>query len=196
VQVQVRQGDPPKDYVVHSFHANTGTTDVALSDWQALSDAFMTQWSISTTPWGYYNGRQITVNAYDLKDAKPRPEKAHSVYVPGSWETSTLGPRQVAICGSMYSGRNLKSMRGRVYLGPWNANLQNERPAAQIMTNVNAQLKALATRILALPIAWQLCIYSPKLGQLNPVTNLWCNDVWDTQRRRAPKETTRALATV
>jgi hypothetical protein len=34
-------------------------------------------------------------------------------------------------------------------------------------------------------------VYSEKMKLAHPVTNYWCNDVWDTQRRRLSKETIR-----
>jgi hypothetical protein len=191
ITLQVLSTDAPHEYVTNTFAASSGAPSVTTAQWQALTDAVLNVWKLSPgAHWGY-SGCKITINAYDRADAKPRPEKGHSVYSPGTWNTDTNQARQVALAISFYSGRNLKRSRGRLYLIPLNNAGASERPSVSVRTAAMGLVTATASAILALTPAWSFAVYSTADGATKPITNYWVNDVWDTQRRRVPKETVR-----
>lgn len=196
ITLQVLSTDAPHEYVTNTFAVNSGTSSATLANWQALTDAILGVWKVSPgVHWGYA-GCAITVNAYDRADAKPRPEKGHSHYTPTTWNTDTTQARQVALCVSFYSARNLKRDRGRVYLIPLNNVGAAERPGSSQRAGALGLITATSTAITSLVPVWNLAVYSKADGATKVLTNCWCNDVWDTQRRRAPKETTRTLGTL
>lgn len=187
----VKQGDVPRDQTSNTYHVNSGSTSLTTANWQALTDAFKTILTGSST-WSTQNsGRGIKIIAYAQSDPKPRPEKAVTTYTPVTWATAALGPREVALCVSMYSGRNLPRQRGRVFLGPFLVTDMAERPSATLMNNCQNFVAALNAAIIALSPSWNLCIYSRTTGAYQGLTNTWVNDEWDTQRRRGLRETTR-----
>lgn len=66
-----------------------------------------------------YQGRKIVVTVYNMADPKPRPEKAQAIYTPATMDgANTYYPHQVATRLSWYAGRNLKGLRGGIYIGP------------------------------------------------------------------------------
>jgi hypothetical protein len=196
VTTQLVAADPPRDWSVNNLSFNTGGVSISAANWQALTDAIKAVWFATTGAGLYYGTNGGKVVAYDRADPLPRPEKAASLYTPGSWMSNAMGPRQDAICASFYSSRNLKNTRGRIYL-PYTTALGApvERITPSVRTNVVTFVKAIATACLALTPAWQLTVHSKVTGLDNPVTNIWCNDVPDTQRRRAPKESARTMVT-
>lgn len=190
ITTQLLSTDAPRDYCTNTLHYNTGgslTTATA----QALADAIKTVWFANSGTWTRYGTNGGKVIVYDQAAAKPRPELAVSLYTPAGWATSVSLPRQVSLCLSFFCQRNLKRLRGRIYLpvNPnWNA---GERPNNLTMTNalaVGTQLKTVTT---ALVPRWDQTVRSEVLDDSNVVDNWWVNDVWDIQRRRAPKESTR-----
>lgn len=190
ITTQALSTDVPREYITNHFAFNTGAS-ATIAQFQALADAVLNIWKRSPGPaWGW-SSCKLTVNAYDRADPKPRPEKGHSLYVPGSWLTSTAQARQVALCVSFYAQRNLPRQRGRVYLFPGNNAGASERPGTAVMNAAMQTLLDLSAATLALTPSWTHEVWSQKAGQTFGVDNYWVNDVWDTQRRRAPKETVR-----
>lgn len=191
VTVQLLQTDVPRDFCTNTWSVNTGSSTVTAANWQALSDAFKTFYSAASGSHTLYYTNGISVKVYDRADAKPRPEKAFSNYTPGSWMTTVPMPRQIALCCSFYAGRNLKRSRGRVYL-PVNGNWSTgDIPSATTMNNAlqfGVQLNAL---IQALTPSWFITVHSDVDNMDYVVDHFWVNDVYDTQRRRDRKETTR-----
>ena len=192
VTTQLLSTDPPKDYCVSHFHFNTGAASPSPANWQALTDAIKGVWFATSGVPQHYGANGGKVVAYNMADPKPRPEKAVSSYTPGSWMTSVSWPRQVALCVSFYAQRNLKNQRGRIFL-PINNQWSpiGERPSSATQNSACQLIKSLYDATLALTPSWTLDVYSKVQDQSYAITNVWCNDVWDTQRRRAPKETTR-----
>jgi hypothetical protein len=140
---------------------------------------------------GCYANRKIRTVAYDFADARPRPEKAVTLFTPGSWESSALSARQVATCLSYYAGRNLPRFRGRIYIGPWNKTDVDEKPSSLQrlgLVDLGHALYNIATQPSS---AFTHSVHSVAAGTVWPVTNYWTNDVWDTQRSRAQRESLR-----
>lgn len=136
-----------------------------------------------------YAYSKITVKVYDMADAKPRPERAVSIFTPSSWDASTtFGPGQVALCLSFYAGRNLPRTRGRLYLGPWHNGQLAARPSETILQ----QLLTFGHSLFDVGgenVAW--VVHSEVANSSAPITDIWADDSWDVQRRRKRKATKR-----
>jgi hypothetical protein len=134
--------------------------------------------------------QQIDVRFYDLADDEPRPIKGQSIKpaVGGG----SPGPREVALCLSFYSERNLPRSRGRLYIGPWATTVMQERPDAGTR-DIVAELVPGLTGLGGVDVDW--CIYSRVDDELKPVTDWWVDDSWDTQRRRGHEPTARTIGT-
>lgn len=141
----------------------------------------------------WIQGCVIEVRAYNMADAKPRPERAFAKVT----KAGTLGAcaRQVAICLSYYSDRNLPQQRGRIYTGPWPQSAALVPTAA--MTDVMALGAALAG-LGGINVDWS--VYSPTRATQGDdptmtISNYWCDNSWDVVRSRKLKATTRQTAT-
>lgn len=194
VTTQVRSADVPKDLIVNTMHFQSGTSSPLISDYQELADKVKSVWTTASGfgglyPWTRCAHRGVTVNVYDLTDPKPRPERGHSSYTPLSWETTALGPREVALCLSFYSDRNLKSQRGRIYLGPFLNSEMTEVPGDGVTGTLIDLAKGIDT--MTTVANWRLEVYSPTHLQHHVVTNYWVNNVWDEVNGRDTKETIR-----
>jgi hypothetical protein len=191
VTTKAYTGDLPRDYMVNNLTFSTEGTP-GDTEFAALANAVMNVWKSSSGHWGYPNNG-LTINAYDYADPLPRPERAHVTYTPSTWATTDSAPRQVALCASFFCGRNLKRTRGRVYLylGGNTGGLAGYRPSTSDMNGAMNLLVAVGAAASALSPVWLHSVYSQPNGNAQPVTDYWVNDVWDTQRRRAPKEQTR-----
>lgn len=158
----------------------------------------------------------------DLQDTRPRlPFYDEETAVTGAATTNYDYPAEVAICmsfrGALGSGLNARRRRGRVYLGPLQVpagdreHIVAEWPAAC----VDAAVAELA--VTTGDVEW--CVYSPythhdvPVGErldpdiypevtanlfdaFTPVTYVWADNAWDTQRRRGIQATTRYGNTV
>jgi len=155
----------------------------------------------------------LTIIGYDQAAAKPRPELGVITATMFPAGASQNIPEEVALCLSYYTDRNLKSKRGRLYIGPLNvgaltASGEPPRPHA----GMQAAFAAAGTRLIAtgLPTvapatvtntfpdsagvastAWAL--YSPKLGTYAAIEHGWIDDEWDGQSRRRLEATGRVV---
>jgi hypothetical protein len=114
-------------------------------------------------------------------------------YFPGMTRVSN-GPRDVAVCLSYYADQNVPRWRGRLYL-PFcvRPNPPAAVPAAGDLTDALAVGTALGAAGGA-PFQWVVYSHVDTIGR--PVTNAWCDNEFDTQRRRGTKASTRALAAI
>lgn len=139
-----------------------------------------------------------SVKYYKLTDPEPRAPVAAGAF---SWDgsTGTAFPNEVAVCASfsaeVASGVRAARRRGRVYLGAIKsaAGIADPvgmvRPTSTTMGTVNT---AFAGFYDDLDLAgWSWCVWSRADDSLFPVVRGWCNDEFDTQRRRGPEPTTR-----
>jgi hypothetical protein len=188
---QVFAGDVPKDFTSNNVYFQTDGSP-GPTDWQDVADHVKNAFSGATGSFTAWAGNKITVTAYDLADAKPRPVKATSVYTPASWDTGTYGPRCLACCLSYYSGRNLPHERGRIYIGPWFYSHSNEKPDATVLGYCMNLAHSLYGISLLGSMSWLHSVHSKVAGTTHAVNHYWSNDVWDIQRSRLSKETSRS----
>ncbi len=135
------------------------------------------------------------LRAYRMGDTPPRVPRIQAL-APGSLgATDPPYPAEVAICASFYAGANQPGRRGRVFIGPIIEGIQDaadgySRPHASLLDSVCDAMQTLAGR--SSDVVW--CVLG-KHGtlprSLSPVTGGWCDNAWDTQRRRGPDPTAR-----
>lgn len=192
IRVQVitrRQTDLARDHIVNTVHFDDFNIDpTGGTNWKAFADDVKAVFqNRSGVPFGY----GVETKVYDMADAKPRPVKASSPWAQGlAGFSSEFAPREVALCLSYFSERNLPRFRGRIYLGPWAA--APERPtSAQI-----AAVKALSTGLEGIggpDVDWGL--WSPTRAAFSKITAGWVDDEWDTIRSRGLRATSRNVFT-
>jgi hypothetical protein len=210
VRVQVRSGDLPEDVVVHSvYHHAIDTGGVLLDfDWNGHATNVANAFSHghtggSYTPFGVYNGRDITVKTYDLADDEPRPVKGSHHIPVGTWESGTLGPREVAMCMRYFGPRNLPSQRGRLFIGPWlqtalqetvnvafSGQLLNLGEALGAIGSVNTSW-VLASTKPPWDVNYHTTSGAPSGLAFHDITEVWVNDQWAHMTSRERAEATR-----
>jgi hypothetical protein len=181
-----REGMLAIDHIVNVVYFDDFNIDpTGGTDWQAFAtdvrNAFNQRPNI---PSGY--GCEVKV--YNMGDAEPRPIKATSPWAASQFESGPSAPREVALCLSYFSERNLPRFRGRIYIGPWNT--AAERPSTaqvQFMTQLAVRL----ANIGGIDVDWQL--HSPTRAAFSKVTNAWADNEWDTVRSRGFRATERIM---
>jgi len=179
-----KQSDLGVDHIVNTLYLDdfgAGVTDGPR--YQSLANDIRTAFGLrASTPIGY----GVEVKLYDMADAEPRPIKATAVWMSSPSASASEGPREVALCLSFFSERNLPRFRGRLYIGPFGS--AGARPSV----DTRNELVALAGRIGnvgGVDVDWQL--FSPTRNAYSKVTAGWVDDEWDTVRSRGRKPTTR-----
>lgn len=168
----------PRDAVTVNPHFE-GSDPEALA--QALSTNILT--------WPQLASHPHTVKIYDALKAPPSYPLATRV-VAGTPQASAA-PREVALCISYFASYNRPRTRGRLFLpASWLTSVVNVRPSGATMTS--ALEWALAVLKPGMPSNTTWVVYSPteKRSQ-GRVTDIWCDDEWDTVRSRGMKATTR-----
>lgn len=180
------------------YHAGVMTL---LTAFYGAADAYIS--SLMASP--------ATVKIYDMRDATPRvPEYTGTIAL--TFGAAASYPSEVAVCLSFYaqqtSGVNQARRRGRVYIGPANADTgalisNGWRVSAAARTAICA---AAATMKAGAPagssgasVKW--AVYSPTTDaeganlddSFHDVVGGWMDDAFDTQRRRGVGATTRTL---
>lgn len=139
----------------------------------------------------------LRIDIYDLSDPIPRvPVYTTTRTMIGMLSSGSL-PRETALClsyqGIKVSGVNQASRRGRVYLGGLAATANaSGRPTSPFTTCVAEKGEDLLSASIA-SVSWSWVVYSPTLLTSTPVVSGWCDDAWDTQRRRGLRPTTKKL---
>jgi hypothetical protein len=135
---------------------------------------------------GVPTGYGVEVKLYDMADALPRPIKATAPWT-GYTNAALAGlPREVALCLSYFSERNLPRFRGRLYIGPWNSG--TERPDAGQISVLTALAGRLQT-IGGVDTDWGL--WSTTRNDFSKITAGWVDNEWDTTRSRGLRAVTR-----
>jgi hypothetical protein len=196
-------GANPADATVHSvYHDISSVGGLLPTDWSNHANQVRDCFSGSSSGYGaftIYKNRKITVEVYDMADAKPRPQKATSIYTPSGatiWDPNTTeGFPQIAVCLSYYVDRNIRGQRGRLYLGPFTAPTGNAyTPPAYLVPG------AFRTNLITLGHALfdvgganvDHVLWSEKhQASVGKLTDYWVDDSWDVQRRRKVKSTSR-----
>lgn len=193
----------PEDRFINVFHFNApGSLSLEAP---GIADALASFYGATGTP-GAGNGagiylsqfvlRPFTIRLYDLADPEPRVPIVRSYTLP-TYPSSTNGdlPEEVAIVLSLRGAPPVtRSRRGRVYIGPLNANVRDDATTAVPTRPSGAVQTSLATYAGALLTArpdW--CIWSPTTSIMVPVVGGHIDNAFDTQRRRGPVTTARTL---
>lgn len=184
----------PKDRFINTLHFSDSAPGTFTEFANIVGPAVIGNWTGMATglagklyPAPTIN-RAFEVRVYNPDDPEPRVPKKYFGTLPAGGGTPM--PSEVALCLSYRTDQNVRRKRGRIYLGPWDAsaNTNAGRPSASVQT----ELLDLASDLSAIGLAtvdWQLV--SLPVGA--PVTaarirrrieHVWCDDAWDTQRRR------------
>lgn len=184
------------DMTTHTLHYADGTPS-PLSDPDYASVASDVGHALQTyyTTVSSTDSRGFMTRVYELDDATPRAPKVDHVIAPGGPTPDALGPRQVAQVLAFFSqGRNLPRNRGRIYLGPFQYSVM---AGWHVNPGIMTACAALATALGAAgPDSVKWVTFSTVGAGHHDVTNWWCDNRWDTQRRRLPKATARNAGTV
>jgi hypothetical protein len=213
----------PKDVFVNVFNFNTGgpitPTDLGVC-FEKTAAFYITPYTTGTalavllspniTP------RKLYLKGYDRGDAIPRaPIGTAEVTIQAASAGGPL-PEQIALCSSYFTDRNIKSHRGRIYVGPLGIaalNPSNGRPYANTVLKLVDASKDLAVLgepasqavvdaaftahtgitlgLHAALVAWAL--YSPTLHTSVAIHSGWVDDEWDGQSRRRVEATGRTV---
>jgi hypothetical protein len=124
------------------------------------------------------------VRIYNLADVKPREPSIHTFTLEGGDSSQDL-PNEVAVTMSFYADRNLPRQRGRLYLGPLKLlgvgnGVADSEVGANLKDGIWQGLDAMA--LVSGNAVW--CVYSQMDGVMRPVSNVWVDNAFDTQRRR------------
>jgi hypothetical protein len=178
----------PRDRCVITPHFNDGGVG---SDPQNLCEdlaAALDTWSNGT--------QEINVTAYDAEGTPP-VYPAGDATVNAGVAGSTDGPREVAVCLSFYSERNIPRQRGRLFI-PYGVlgvvgNITGVRPNSATQVKVG-DLAAIFADLGGLDVDW--VVWSRADQEARPVSNWWVDDEWDTMRSRGLRATSRTSGTV
>lgn len=178
--------DPAQTAVVNVVHFQQTAPELMLDlDWQNLADAIRDVFRNYKSP----ILQSWLVKLYNVEDAEPRPIRAQSSVTLTGTPTEG-GPREVALCLSFFSDRNLPRQRGRLYLGPWPKSRMGERPDATTLAEANALGVSLAN-VGGVDIDWG--VWSSMDNAFRKATHKWVDNEWDTIRSRGLEATTRVL---
>lgn len=192
----------PEDRIVNVFHFVGGGTYAA--------DAA----TATTRVIGFYNGlgsgqtnavggylsswvnRTAEVRTYDLTTAKPRVPTITSFELTPYLSDNGL-PEEVALVATFYGAPPVtRRRRGRLYLGPLNSNTSvidfghqanPSKPNTQIILDLNTACSTLATPS---GVNWSIRSSLPSENFVTIVGG-YCDNAFDTQRRRGPDATDR-----
>lgn len=183
-------GDSPdvRDRFVITPHVNDEgiTTDpqTLCNDW---ADVLVTRLA--------HTNRQIEVTAYDAQGTPPVFPQGYAIRNTGLFPPSEC-PREIAVCLSFFSERNLPRQRGRLYIPMaifTNHGFGSARPGTTIRGAVGQLAQDLAD-LGGVDVDW--VVYSRVDDEGRPVSDWYVDDEWDTIRSRGLRPTTRTAGTV
>jgi hypothetical protein len=199
-----------RDRYVNTFHVEaSGLTTGNYDDLTTAFRAFYTEVGTVAHPTAYYIAPHAKVTPGHLKyynqgDTIPRsPTRIDDLLVDDGDSTVAL-PAEVACCvsykSSSISGIPASQCRGRIYIGPLSTRAVASEPAtAKARPDLNMRTY-LVSHFIALMGAVQdvgdchLRQFSAKTGVLHAINEVWCDDAWDTQRRRGAEPSSRQTA--
>jgi hypothetical protein len=187
IRVQVitrRATDLARDHIVNTVYFDDFNVSIDGTNWQAFANDVRERFRLRTSGIGYLYG--VETKCYDMADAEPRPVKATGAWVQGNQTSTGATPREVSLCLSYYSQRNIPRFRGRLFIGPWN--FAEERPNVSAINSLVTLASDMAA-IGGLDVDWGL--WSPTRNEFSKITNGWVDNEWDTQRSRGLKATSR-----
>lgn len=203
----------PADIAINTFHFLT-PGDVASSG-ADISTALETFYLAVDAYLSANVGTSWSLKVYDLEDASPRVpvfEDTMGPFTPGVGQGL---PEEVAVClsyeAAAVSGQNQARRRGRIYLGPLDADLAVNTVAGRT-TVASAAMTAIASAASGLaggnPLTDPIwCVFSPTTAGPAPwsagvlstafyaIASGYIDDQFDTQRRRESPPTARTTWT-
>jgi hypothetical protein len=172
----------PRDAMTINPHFNG-------SDPQALATALSTNLKAFTPtaihPW--------TIKIYDATKAPPSYPLAQLTQS-GTPPNSGI-PREIALCLSYYTTYNRPRYRGRLFFpASWfTATAANVRPGDTVLQAAIDAAKALFG--VGMPAQTNWVVFSKTENKsMGGVSDVWCDDEWDTMRSRGMKPTKRVSA--
>jgi hypothetical protein len=136
------------------------------------------------------------IRCYDLSDPEPRAPVVDQGLAGMTLGTTRTAP-ELAICVSFQaprqSGVSQARRRGRLYLGPWKADVvdsTNGFPSAGALGVIGGAVQTLLDASQA-AATWAWAVYSPTNAVAIEVTDAWLDNAFDVQRRRGVTATTR-----
>jgi hypothetical protein len=198
MQISVPQDTSlPRDRFVITPHFRTSfNASIGGADEQALVDDLAA--GFDTWIQGSGMSREVLVKAYDAENPgtreAPAAPLAEAIRNPNVVRESSV-PREVAVCLSFFSERNLKRQRGRLYIPApflYGSGITGNRPASD-KRDLVAGLVPLFTGLGGVDVDW--CVWSRRDLVARPVTHWYVDDEFDVQRRRGFRATTRTQGT-
>lgn len=204
-----------KDQYVNTFHVVVGTVDSGSFDEMAddLKTFYNTPAAGATHEITWYMAGQADtpgarIKIYDLSDPIPRAPLFDETYTPSPafGGTEQPLPSEVAVClsyaGAPASGVPLARTKGRIYLGPLSTSAIDHsvavdgisRPAAPMRSAMCNSAERLANDWADLDPVALWVVYSPTSETYRGIVRWWCDNSWDTQRRRGDAPTSRVTA--
>lgn len=187
----------PEDRFINTFHFDvaSGTTASAAAvihaDLVAFYNTATTTISIANKISSFVN-RAATVRYYDMSQAEPRVPHIEPLTLTASSGDAPL-PEEVAVVASFHGAPPVTPRtRGRVYLGPLNQGVLfnsagGVKVAVAFRTHVCSRMQALADS----DAGW--VVHSPTSSINTEVVGGFCDDAFDTMRKRGPKTTARSI---
>jgi hypothetical protein len=143
--------------------------------------------------WAGSDGMEIRV--YEPEGGQPVFRKEYTFAKGGALQA----PAELAICLSYATvddpDQSTARRRGRIYLGPLATTATDSpRPATAVINDVLNLGEALAQVGFAANTTWHM--YSVRDLVSAKIESIWCDDAWDTQRRRGAAPTMRTVRDV
>jgi len=143
----------------------------------------------------------VSVYLEDFNPSQPHNPLARVDFgTPGTYIVSHQ-PREIALCLSYYAGQNSKRYRGRFYVPySWIYYAATSAPAA-MGNRPTATDQGIVMNFRTVPQhnslnGWEWGVASTVDKTHRRVTNIWCDDEWDIQRRRGFRGTSRLEQTI
>ncbi len=172
----------PENDVVNTLHFEQNLPDTK----EGASDDIANAYKAAMTAGLLGNVTGITVKWYEpgLNPGGPAFTKK---YTTGFTSAAQSGPLETAICLSYATVDNVEAStprrRGRIYIGPIAGGVQNISTVGAGLRNIVLTLgQNLASVGNAGNTTWML--YSRADNAYVKIESIWCDDAWDTQRRR------------
>jgi hypothetical protein len=173
----------PRDRFVITPHFSVDQVDLGAADADQLCQDLAEGLSAWITAGGTAQ-REINVRAYRVGGPPPHYPAGEHTVATGQFPASAY-PRELAVCLSFYSGRNVGRQRGRLYVPVAVALAGNQnlgaRPGATVSPHV-ADLVPIFTGLGGVNVDWS--VYSRADGATRSVSNWFVDDEYDVQRRR------------
>lgn len=156
---------------------------------------------------------QNSYKVFNMDHVKPRVPVATPIAQNVTPKITTIPyPAEVACClsfrGSLVSGAAAGRRRGRIFVGPLNTSAGaievatgHARPTSALLTALTAGANRMFDNLLVNLITWGIYSETARAGGaaidgFTPVSVVWADNAFDTQRRRGIKANTRTTLAV